>query len=101
MALLVSLSGTEWSSDFKVISDVTSLVPRVELEVVFLALFSMSLHIDVLVVIPVDGLSLILIECLGLSGNELIKSGLGLSSTRLVCLRVHHTEHMVVLSVDV
>ena len=61
----------------------------------------MSLHIDVLVVIPVDGLSLFLIECLGLSGNELIKSLLGLSSARLVCLRVHHTKHVVVLSVDV
>lgn len=61
----------------------------------------MSFDINVLVVIPADGLSLFFIECLGLGSNELFESLLGLSRTRLVGLRVHHTKHLVVLSVDV
>lgn len=68
--LFSSLSrGTEWSPNLEVVCDITSLALGVQLEVVLLSLLSLGLDIDILVVIPADGLSLSGIKRLTFSFN--------------------------------
>lgn len=67
---IYSLSrGTERSSDFEIISNITGLVLGVQLEVIFLSLLSLGLDVEILVVIPVNALTLLVVKSFSLSGN--------------------------------
>ena len=68
----------------------------VQLEIVFHTLLPLGLYIEVLEVIPADGLSLILIKSLRFLFNKLMKSILGITQSSLMCLRGHDSQHMVV-----
>ena len=59
--------GTEWSPDLKIISNIASLVLGIQLEVVLLALLSLGLDIDILEVIPIEGLTFFFIKRIILS----------------------------------
>ena len=71
------------------------------MEIVLHTLLALGLHIEVLEVIPADGLSLILIKSLSLLINKLLKSVPGITQTSLVGLGGHNSEHVVVRVVDV
>lgn len=100
-ALRCSLSGAERSPCLKEVRDVTRLVLRVQLEVVLHALLALCLAVEVLVIIPADGLSFILIERLRLLVYELGKPFLRIGESLLVVLGVHDAQHLVVSVVDV
>ena len=98
---ICSLSGAEWSPDFEEICDVASLIFGVQLEVVLNALLTLGLDVEVLEIIPVDGLSLILIECFSLLSNEFLETFLRVSHSLLVVLGVHDAQHLVVVGIEV
>ena len=66
-----------------------------------LPLLCLGLNVNVLVVVPADGLALLAVEDLGLLLGELDEPVLELLDTLLVALGVDHAQHLVVLLVDV
>ena len=92
----ISLSSAEWSSCLEEICNISCLVFRVKLEIVFHTLLTLGLDIEILEVIPADGLSFILIKSAILFVNKLMESVLGIIQAVLMSLRVHDSQHLVV-----
>ena len=79
--------GTEGSPDLKIVTDIAGLaVLGGQLKVVLLALLSLRVDINILVVIPADGLTLIGVESSLLGLYQFIETGLSLSHSVLVAL---------------
>ena len=95
------MSSTEWSSCLKIISDITSLGLGVEAEVVLFSLLSLNLAVDVLKIINTERFSLLGVEVLGSLGLNFLHSSLGVSHSLLMALVMQHSQHLIVVIIDV
>lgn len=93
--------GTERSPNFKIVGNIASLVLGVQLEVVLLALLSLGLDVQVLIIVPANRLAFLTIERFSLLCDKFIESIMGLINSLLVLLTVDDSEHFVIVLVDV
>ena len=96
-----SLSSAKRSPGFKVVGNIACFVLGLQLEVVLLTLFSLSLDEQVLVVVPANRLAFFAIEALGLFFDKFIETILRGFNSGLVLLRVYDSEHLVIVLVYV
>lgn len=86
---------------FKIVSNISSFVLGRQLEVVLLTLFSFSLDVQILVVVPADRLAFFAIEGLSLLSNKFIETIMGSVNSGLMLLWVNDSQHFVIVLVYV
>ena len=96
-----SLSSAEWSSCLKIVGDFSGLRLGVEAEIVSFSLLSLNLAVDVLEIINAKRLSLFVVEIFGSLGFNLLHSNFSFSLSSLSTLVVQHSQHLIVVIINV
>ena len=96
-----SVGGTEWSSSFQVIGDISGLSLGSEGELVLFSLLALNLAVDILHIIDTERFTFLVVEVFGSLGSDLLESFIEFCLSSSMALRVQHSQHFVIVFIDV
>ena len=98
---MTSDGGTEWSSSFQVICDISVLSLGSEGELVLFSKLTLNLAEHILHIINTERFTFLVVEVFGSLGGNLCKSFIEFSFSSSMGLRVQHSQHFVIFFIDV
>ena len=98
---LNSVGGTEWSSSFQVIGDISILSLGGEGELVLFSKFTLNLAVDILHIVDAERFTFLVVKVFSSLGSDLLESVVKFLFSSSVGLRVQHSQHFVIVFIDV